>query len=521
MVKYHWKLNMNIEVNNMNGIPQLNEKCTGAFVASAIGDALGWPNEFRSSNTKKQSKPVSDFIEWQRRTGGRYWSHTEKILAGEYSDDTQMILAVARSLLSGKSWSSHFITNELPFWLEYERGGGRAMQSAASSWKNKTAPWQNKNPQSYFSAGGNGAAMRVLPHIVLHIYSSSFEPIADEIVTDAMLTHGHPRAIVGALCFAYALYYLFKKESTLSYGELVKAVCEAKSQWGQFPTVFNNDWLSAANIEFAYNELWHNTVEATVHALEIVLEALSKGLLDSETETLSRLQYFDKAVNGAGDISAVVSIYLASKYANNPSLGLKSAANALGGDTDTIASMTGGLLGTICGMEWIPIEWKFVQDYDCLVRMANFLLKESKAQDTNGNKLEQPQREHTSIGNCKRITTYELPSGKTGTVRISKYMTALGQTFYVKKFFREKTLESHLTQTPAQPLQKYSILINSSQILSLKNDFSSTSISLVTVLNILEIINQGITDLSFIAKKAGVSIEIIQKLNSLLIIDDH
>jgi len=54
----------------MNGIPQLNEKCTGAFVASAIGDALGWPNEFRSSNTKKQSKPVSDFIEWQRRTGG-------------------------------------------------------------------------------------------------------------------------------------------------------------------------------------------------------------------------------------------------------------------------------------------------------------------------------------------------------------------------------------------------------------------------------------------------------------------
>ncbi|MGN0813400.1 MAG: hypothetical protein ACI4MQ_07830 [Candidatus Coproplasma sp.] len=36
-----------------------------------------------------------------------------------------------------------------------------------------------------------------------------------------------------------------------------------------------------------------------------------------------------------------------SKYANNPALGIKQAANLFGADTDTIAAMTGGLMGKL------------------------------------------------------------------------------------------------------------------------------------------------------------------------------
>lgn len=115
----------------MSNIPTIEEKCKGAMLGAAIGDALGWPNEF-SKNEKRDAGPENKFYRWKRYTGGRYWRHDEEILAGEYSDDTQMILAVARSIITGE-WEKNFSTVELPFWLEYERGGGRAVKNAAAS----------------------------------------------------------------------------------------------------------------------------------------------------------------------------------------------------------------------------------------------------------------------------------------------------------------------------------------------------------------------------------------------------
>src|SRR5690606_23926148 len=101
----------------MANIPSIAEKCKGAMLASAIGDALGWPNELKASNTIKKTRANDRFVEWTRRSGGRYWLHNEKILPGEYSDDTQMILAVARSIITG-NWESTLAFKEIPFWLE-------------------------------------------------------------------------------------------------------------------------------------------------------------------------------------------------------------------------------------------------------------------------------------------------------------------------------------------------------------------------------------------------------------------
>lgn len=71
-------------------------------------------------------------MEWNRRAGGKYWPHEEKILRGEYSDDTQLIIATARSLLRGRQWSNFFRQAELPAWLKYERGGGGATKRAGT-----------------------------------------------------------------------------------------------------------------------------------------------------------------------------------------------------------------------------------------------------------------------------------------------------------------------------------------------------------------------------------------------------
>ena len=146
------------------------EKYTGALIGAAIGDALGWPNEQNSKNISKNKNSIRTYVEWNRRAGGRYWPHEEKICVGEYSDDTQLIIATARSLLRGRQWSNFFRQAELPAWLKYERGGGGATKRAAQKWADNISPWDEKSNspleiKDYFMAGGNGVAMRIIPHI--------------------------------------------------------------------------------------------------------------------------------------------------------------------------------------------------------------------------------------------------------------------------------------------------------------------------------------------------------------------
>ena len=75
-----------------------SEKYKGAMLAAAIGDALGWPNEQNSNNLNKHYNELNAFVEWSRKCGG-YWPYEERICAGEYSDDTQLLIATLRSLL--------------------------------------------------------------------------------------------------------------------------------------------------------------------------------------------------------------------------------------------------------------------------------------------------------------------------------------------------------------------------------------------------------------------------------------
>ena len=83
-------------------------KAEGAFLALAAGDALGWPQEIRRnvrSDPSGTSSPRLELQTWTRRTRGRYRPYEETIGAGEYTDDTQLTLAVARSRTNhGADW---------------------------------------------------------------------------------------------------------------------------------------------------------------------------------------------------------------------------------------------------------------------------------------------------------------------------------------------------------------------------------------------------------------------------------
>ncbi|WP_035214763.1 ADP-ribosylglycohydrolase family protein [Desulfitobacterium hafniense] len=419
-------------------IPTQTEKCKGAMLATAIGDALGWPNEPRSRNRAKKPKTNDHFVEWTRSCSNPRW-HDEKILPGEYSDDTQMTLSVSRSIIAG-DWEKFFTEKELPFWLTYERGGGGALLKAAKSCnKKKVLLWQSNFTQGYFNAGGNGAAMRILPHVIAGAKTPDIHTLMLNAIKNTLITHGHPRAFLGATCYAYALEYLLRKENVLEYGELVTAVIDGQKIWGANPNpdVFG-DWLDVArqHRDYEYATEWVNTRTHMVKQLEYIRDSLKKGLMLDDTKVLTELECFGK-VNGAGDVAALAAIYLASRYANNPSLGIKVPAFSFGADTDTIASITGGLLGMLSGMNWIPPEWRVVQDYNCLIQMTELLLADNKKEATKAEVSEAKTQDgdwrNSPIGKIQLVDSKNVPNGKYGIVIIRKWQTALGQTLYTKE----------------------------------------------------------------------------------------
>ncbi len=355
------------------------EKYQGALLGVAVGDALGWPNE---QNSKKigNSKPtnVELFQSWKRRCGGKFWNHEEEINPGEYSDDTQLIIATARSLRYGANWNRYFTKYEIPAWLSYERGGGGATKRAAEVWKRGRKPWKLETEnisdvRKYFDAGGNGVAMRILPHVFRN--EDMVEEIMHQVVLNGIYTHGHPRALLGATLYAYALVCLSVYKGILGYGELVNMLIENHEKWAQFPRIQKlEDWIENADVVIGsqYIDLWDGVVTEAINLLSIAKNGLNQGALDMGNDVLVKLGCFDPKVNGSGTVTAVASIYLASKYASNPYIGLVEAANLNNADTDTLASMVGGLLGMLHGTEWLSAKWFDVQDYQFIKKLVQY-----------------------------------------------------------------------------------------------------------------------------------------------------
>jgi ADP-ribosylglycohydrolase len=359
----------------------LRDKARGAFWGAAVGDALGWPQEMPGRRVRQavhEAAAAGSFETWQRRSGGRFMPHQETIHAGEYSDDTQLLLCTARAILRGRNWLKQLAHVELPTWSAYERGGGGATKRAVEILANGSLPWSREididRRRQYFSAGGNGVAMRILPHALKGARDESFLLTARAIFLNGICTHGHPRALLGALAYGYAAWQAFRHSGTLPYGYLLESALDDSSMWAALPEAVDGfaDWKDSANESLGgrLEGLWSQTTPELQRLLVTALSGIKAGALSMDNRILSELGCFDRKVSGAGTISAVASIYLASKYAPDPQHGLVEAAFSKGADTDTLASMVGALLGTVSGLDWLQTYRNRLQDESYLEKLA-------------------------------------------------------------------------------------------------------------------------------------------------------
>lgn len=455
----------------MAAIQSLHDKSRAAMLAAAAGDALGWPQERVSRGAQQHAireSALNIFRGWYRRAGGRFQGHDEPIEAGEYSDDTQLLLCTARSVLRGGNSFKDFAAIELPAFGLYERGAGGATNRAVESWAKGIAPWNHRDSKfvgNYFQAGGNGAAMRILPICIVGSRSDDFGPVRDAIALNAICTHGHPRAVLGAVAYGFVAWSAFRLKQSLEFGGLIRSLEEGFQHWTAFPASFPHDWLSLASHHLSdYETAWTTTAREMVDLLDTATSGINQGALSIEYEVVKHLRAFERDWKGAGTVSAAAAVFLASRYVTTPLEGLREAAFMVGADTDTLASMTGALLGAVCGTEWIAPYLGKLQDRDYITSIADRLgdcRNDRSAEHTpSPGSLPSRLRTFNALGEPEILPDGRVlqilgrseiaPSRARYSVTLWKCRTDDGQTVYLKKVLRARERQL-LEDAPPKP----------------------------------------------------------------------
>ncbi|MEU9784528.1 ADP-ribosylglycohydrolase family protein [Streptomyces phaeochromogenes] len=310
---------------------------TGALVGLALGDALGYPTEF---------KDVPSIL-----AAFGPWRELELPTPAYVTDDTQMTLALGRGLrtamdrgLLGPKRMERPVREEFVDWYqspENNRAPGRTCLVACEKLKREGLPWQDA---SQIHSKGCGANMRVAP---LGLISGlSDEQRAGAAQLQAALTHGHPTALAASDLTAHAVRLLAQgAEPTGLVGLLRSYAYENRTR-------YNERWLG---------DLWTRSQDPTPthfisrgwdECLE-ALERLQRALRSPSPETDPCL------ATGAGWIAEealATGLLCFLLFVDEPVTALRRAA-CTSGDSDSIACLAGAFAGAYLGADAWPTEW--------------------------------------------------------------------------------------------------------------------------------------------------------------------
>lgn len=336
------------------------ERTRNSVLWAAYGDALGFISELvdeKGLRRRTRGAALDRLIPWNRRIGGRGGVNAQ-LPAGCWSDDTQLRTATSRSITNDGFDVDAFARVELPVWPSYALGGGRASKAAAKNLVTHSTLWYANTFSGCYNAGGNGAAMRIQPHVWA---SADLEgSFLLDVITDSVCTHSHPRAIVGACFHASTLAHCLRTGSPPTMDEC----SEIATRLSDTPSLIKNHqslssvwlalWERSTNENF--HDQWQTTIDELLKAIHQSKAAMSDtGCLAEVYKAIcERLELYAEHQRGSGILTPVAAAVLA-MTATDPYEGMVVAANELGTDTDTIATMTGALLG-VCHPDKHPPE---------------------------------------------------------------------------------------------------------------------------------------------------------------------
>jgi ADP-ribosylglycohydrolase len=278
------------------------QRLRGYLLGTACGDALGRPVEHLTLEQIKE------------KYGGK--GILEVPPDSLWTDDTQLMLVIARGALQGAELEipglMDYISKELVQWLdEPDLGAGPTSRGAALKLK-EGSHWS----ESGILSKTCGSLMRV--GILGFIYRNNFEKLVQAALLSGRITHLHPVSDAASIAGAYAVKLaLDDVEPEGMYGSLLK-ITEGFSQ--EFTNALKKSY------EIAHSGL----------SDEDALKELGQGWYADETFALV---YFCLL-----------------RYPNDYKKAVQTAVN-ITGDSDSVGSVAGGILGAKLGIEAIPVFW--------------------------------------------------------------------------------------------------------------------------------------------------------------------
>jgi ADP-ribosylglycohydrolase len=290
------------------------DRVAGALLGAACADALGAGYE-PSQRGPADGRP--------RMLGGGYGNYAP----GEYSDDTQMAVVIARVAADGMDLRTEPALDRIAtgFVVDWFGGGAtdvgaqtRALLSAATPFfraegaaaqlRRLGADLHNRTGRS----AGNGSLMRTVP--VALAYLGKPDAMVEAARAVSALTHHDP--VAGDACALWCLAI----DHAVATGELDARV-------GLERLESTEDWAARLDEAEAQPPAAFATTSGWVVA----------------------------ALQGAW--AAIVGVRNIDDPAERLRAGIEAAVNG-GGDTDTVAAIAGALLGAASGASAVPQEWR-------------------------------------------------------------------------------------------------------------------------------------------------------------------
>lgn len=267
-------------------------RAQGCLLGQLAGDALGSLVEFRDPEEIREEYP--DGV--RELADGGTWS----TIAGQPTDDSEMALSLARTIISQGTYDPEKVRVAYLSWLDSDPFdcGGTVLSGLRG----------HHNPGSQ----ANGALMRISPLGIFGTRHDSAQ-VAEWARQDAAITHIHPVCLQANALFAMAIAHA------------VRTGCDRRSLYAQVA-----QWSEETDMD---ETLVDAVTGASVAPPDQYLSPVAGWVLVALRNALWQLLH---AVNLE---EALVDTVMR------------------GGDTDTNAAICGALLGAVEGREAIPAQW--------------------------------------------------------------------------------------------------------------------------------------------------------------------
>lgn len=314
----------------MNPPGRLQKKYSGCMLGAAIGDALGKQNEGLGRKDILKQGYVTDYGKARPGCPG------EKLLEGQYTDDTEQMIVLAQSLIECNGFNAVDFAGRIAKWgADAQKDPVRKFLVGPSS---AAAIARLNSGKSWKESGSDvpscGSAMRVAP---IGLFYKDMDEIESNAALSSIPTHNSRGAIAGAVAVAIAVRSALREKDCI---EIIKDAAGRASKY---------DAGLAKKIELSFEKREKEPDE--------VFAEMGTSYLIYDTVPCA--------------------FYCFSRHFGAPEKAIPEAVNA-GGDTDSIACITGSLCGAMHGIDAFPEKWlKGLENREMIEHLSDAIWRKS------------------------------------------------------------------------------------------------------------------------------------------------